>query len=165
MLNLLTLNQEVWIKWWSWCMREGSCIFTAPIILHPEGFTWFSLKGELWDVRWDCLNKIIYCLLEFIDFFIFDPEESDFAMIKLEESFPFLYFVFAPTFHDIPWWQLARVVKSRSTLMNFWPRSVKSRWIACICVKLHFIFVVGCLRHIHRCVHHTIISCGRVFYH
>ena len=115
-------------------------------------------------------NKIIYRLLvlvdnEQFDCFSFDPEESDFAIVKLEESLPFLDFVFAPTFRDNPWWQVARVVNSRSPIMNFWPRSVKSRWIIYICAKLHCIFVVGCVCHIHRCVHHTIISCGRVSYH
>ena len=57
--------------------------------------------------------------------------------------------MFAPTFHDNPWWQVARLVNSRSPIMNFWPRSVKSRWMIlfCVCIRLilHCIFVVGCV--------------------
>ena len=64
------------------------------------------------------------------DCFIFDPEKSDFVLIRL----PNLDFVFATTFHDNPWWQGARVVNSRSPIMNFGPRSVKSRWMILFCV-------------------------------
>ena len=88
-LKLLTLIQEVRIKRWSSCMREGSCDWTAAIILHPEGFTWFSLKGQLWDVCWDWVNKIIYSLLEFDWLFYFWSRRKWLAWLNWRNRFLF----------------------------------------------------------------------------